>query len=119
MDSGDVGQALALLRAERGLSQKELAAKLGLARETSVSSIETGNPTSRVVSGYLRALGLDYHALARALDVIAARGVEVPSDVQEASSTYASRDDLQEKVDQFKQALDDIVLAIREKHGKP
>lgn len=111
MDLEAVGQALALLRAEKGISQKELAARMGLARDTSVSSIETGNPTARVVASYLRALGTDYHALARAIDVVTAR-----NEVHESHSAYASPvDPLDEKVSQFKQALDEVVLAIKEK----
>lgn len=114
MQSEDVGQALALLRAEKGLSQREMAARMGLARDTSISSIETGNPTSRVVSSYLSALGLDYHALARALDIVGARaGAMAGDEIREVAE-----DELDSKVEQFKQALDDVVLAIREKHAK-
>jgi transcriptional regulator with XRE-family HTH domain len=106
-----IGQALSLLRAEKGISQKELASRMGLARDTSVSSIETGNPTARVVASYLRALGADYHALARAIDVVTARG-----EVHEGPSVYAPHaDPLDEKVSQLKQALDEVVLAIKEK----
>lgn len=111
----DVGAALAKLRKKRGISQEELAARLNLSGSTSVSSIETGNPRADTIARYLRAIDCTPHDLADALAALSysASGPATGAEVREVAE-----DELDSKVEQFKQALDDVVLAIREKHAK-
>jgi transcriptional regulator with XRE-family HTH domain len=106
-----VGAALARLRKRAGINQEDLAARLGLSGSTSVSSIETGNPRANTIGRYLDAIGCTPQDLANALgELTYGATLGAASEVREAPP-----DPLDEKVSQLKQALDDVVLAIKEK----
>lgn len=64
----DVGAALAALRNRAGLSQEELANRMGLKGGNSVSAIESGNPRVSSIHRYLVALQCSPMDLAMALE---------------------------------------------------
>jgi transcriptional regulator with XRE-family HTH domain len=63
-----IGEALAELRRDAGLSQADIARKRELADKSSVSSIETGNPRASSIVEYLDAVGRTVWDLAEKLE---------------------------------------------------
>lgn len=61
-----IGEALARLRRERGLSQRDLAQRRKVIPQ-SISKVETQNPTVRTIEEYLAALGATPEDFIRAL----------------------------------------------------
>lgn len=61
-----IGEALAHLRRQRGLSQRELAARRNVIPQ-SISKVETQNPTVRTIEQYLAALDATPEDFLRAL----------------------------------------------------
>lgn len=61
-----IGEALAHLRRERGLSQRDLAQRRKVIPQ-SISKVETQNPTVRTIEEYLSALGATPEDFIRAL----------------------------------------------------
>jgi len=68
--AGDIADALRLLRTRHGLTQTAAGQLAGAPDFRTLSHWETRRklPSMRLLTGYLRALGLDFHDLQDALD---------------------------------------------------
>lgn len=76
------GKALRKVRADRGVHQAQ-AARDGGVSETALNRAETGKsyPTGETLVGVLDGLGVSFHELARALDIVEGRVVDAPPGV--------------------------------------
>jgi transcriptional regulator with XRE-family HTH domain len=79
MPLSGLGLALRSLRERKGLTQRDLANIAGLS-DAAISKIETGRrlPDGRSLNHLLRALEVDLHELALALDEVNGRAAQVP-----------------------------------------
>lgn len=111
-----VGAALAQLRKRAGISQEQLAEKLGLRGSTSVSSIETGNPRADTIARYLGAIGYGPRDLADALDALTYDSRPTPSEVRESAPPP---DPLDEKVKALIDSLQEMVAEVKSRDRKP
>lgn len=76
------GKALRKVRVDRGVKQEQAAINGGVS-ETALNRAETGKsyPTGETLVGVLDGLGVSFHDLARALDIVEGRVVEAPPGV--------------------------------------
>ncbi len=97
---GLIAEALRLLRTRRGLTQTAAGRLDGAPDFRTLSHWETRRkqPSLRLLTGYLDALGFDYHDLQDALDQVGALG-----------TTAGQIDELGGQVDRLARAVEDIV----------
>jgi transcriptional regulator with XRE-family HTH domain len=114
-----IGEALAHLRRQRGLSQRELAVRRGVIPQ-SISKVETQNPTVRTIEEYLSALGATPEDFLRALASIHEIPIRGPGQAGAgANAKYDS--DANEAFDRMMEALREFRRAVQgesDAHGE-
>lgn len=115
----DVGAALALLRNRAGLSQEDLASRMGLKGGNSVSAIENGNPRISSIHRYLVALQCSPLDLSQALEQMSYSEDEPfgQPEVREAAPTMQV-DPLDQLALDFNKTMQSLVEEVKRRSPK-